>query len=110
MEGRRIKLILVESCSVSCRLFYFRHLVLVRSSVRTYYVYRLLLHHALCDALLGPVLCSHQNTWLNIRNLVGSHRACVFQMCVANVLVKEGYRPCLIEFGDIPDCREIPLY
>ena len=69
-----------------------------------YYEYRLLLHHALCDALLGPVLCSHQNTWLNIHNLVGSHRACVFQMCVANVLVKEGYRPRLIKFGDIPDC------
>lgn len=66
--------------------------------------------HALCDALLGPVLCSHQNTWLNTRNLVGSHRVCAIQMCVANVLVKEGYRPCLIEFGDTPDCREIPLY
>jgi hypothetical protein len=44
----------------------------------------------------------------NIR--VGSHRACAFRMCVANVLVKEGYRPCLLKFGDIPDCREIPLY
>jgi hypothetical protein len=40
-------------------------------------------HHALCDALLDPELCSHQNTWLNIRNLVGSHRPCAFQMCVA---------------------------
>jgi hypothetical protein len=45
---------------------------------------------------LDPELCSHQNTWLNIRNLVGSHRACAFRMCVANVLVKEGYRPCLL--------------
>ena len=110
MEGRRIKLILVESCSVLCRRFCFRHLVLVRSSVRTYCEYRLLLHHALGGALLGPVLCIHQNTRLIIHNLVGSHRVCVFQMCVANVLVKEGYRPCLIKFGDIPDCREIPLY
>ena len=94
----------------SRKQFCFRHLVLVQSSVRTYCEYRLLHHHALCDALLDPELCSHQSTWLNIRNLVGSHRACAFQMCVANVLVKEGYRPCLLKFGDIPDCREIPLY
>jgi hypothetical protein len=46
------------------------HLVLVQSSVRTYCEYRLLHRHALCDALLDPELCSHQNTWLNIRNLV----------------------------------------
>jgi hypothetical protein len=75
-----------------------------------YCEYRLLHRHALCGALLDPELCSHQKTWLNIRNLVGSHRACAFRMCVANVLVKEGYRPCLLKFGDIPDCREIPLY
>jgi hypothetical protein len=30
-------------------------------------------------------------------------------MCVANVLVKEGYRPCLLKFGDIPEIVGIRL-
>jgi hypothetical protein len=53
--------------------FCFRHLVLVQSSVRIYCEYRLLHRHALCDALLDPELCSHQNTWINIRNYPQKH-------------------------------------